>query len=302
MQNRSRRGFTLFQLLVLIAILAFLFALLFPVIARVRVAAARARSSNNLKQIALAVHNYHDVNNALPPGNDGNNFSVAAHVLPYIEQGNLYKLIDFKKPSTDPANAAVRGSLVKTFLDPRDPQMVVVAGSGATNYLFCAGSKTDLRDNDGLFFQSSKLRFSEVTDGLSNTIMAGETLKGDGSTMAKEVRRQHIVLDREALKSLKGESGVQEWKEGKHIAGDRRASWLDGRFLQGTFTGTLQANDERPDVNCAGFGGLSGLRSLDDKITIAMADGSVRTTRQNLGLPTWKALCTRNGAEMIPDF
>src|SRR5262245_31449579 len=238
MTQRSRRGFTLFQLLVIIAALGLLFALLLPALLKVRAAAARAQSTNNLKQIGLACHNYHDSFQALPPGNTANNFSAAAHLLPFIEQDNLFKLIDFQKPSTDPANAPVRGTLIKVFLNPRDPQMAVVEGSGATNYLFNAGSKPALKDNDGVFFLDSKIKFQEITDGTSNTLFAGETLKGDGGKKAVDVRRQHVGLEKKALEGLKDEAGVAEWKENVHIAGDRCSAWIDGRFLQGTFTGT----------------------------------------------------------------
>jgi hypothetical protein len=65
----------------------------------------------------------------------------------------------------------------------------------------------------------------------------GETLKGDGGTKAVTVRRQHVLLGKGALKDLQDDAGVQDFKDGKHIAGDRCASWMDGRFLQGTFNG-----------------------------------------------------------------
>jgi hypothetical protein len=302
MTRRSRPRFTLFQLLVIIAALGLLFALLLPALLKVRAAAARAQSSNNLKQIALACHNYHETFQSLPSGNDDNNFSASAHLLPFIEQDNLYKLIDFKKPSTDPANATVRAVLIKTFLNPRDPQMAVAEGSGATNYLFNAGSKPALKDNDGVFFQDSKLKLTEITDGTSNTLLAGETLKGDGGKKAVDVRRQHVALDAKALDDLKEEAGVAEWKENVHIASDRCSAWIDGRFLQGTFTGTRVLNDARPDVSCGGAGGLSGLRSLEDTVPIALCDGSVRVVKQNLALEVWKLLSARNDGQQIPGF
>ena len=84
---------------------------------------------------------------------------------------------------------------------------------------------------------------------------------------------------------------------------DRCASWMDGRFLQGTFTATRVANDPRPDVTCEGAGGLSGLRSLTDVITVAMGDGSVRSITRKHDIELWKALATRNGGETVPaDF
>jgi len=302
MTQRSRHGFTLFQLLVIIAALGLLFALLLPAILRLRAAAARAQSTNNMKQIALACHNYHATFQTLPPGNDANNFSASAYLLPYIEQDNVFKLIDFKKPSTDPANAPMRGVLIKTFLNPRDPQMAVVEGSGPTNYLFCAGSKPALKDNDGVFYQDSKVKLQEITDGTSNTLMAGETLKGDGGKKAVDVHRQHVALDKKALDGLKDEAGVAEWKENVHIAGDRCSAWIDGRFLQGTFTGTRVLNDARPDVSCGGAGGLSGLRSLDDAVPAALCDGSVRMVNQKVALEVWKALSGRNDGLAVPNF
>jgi type II secretory pathway pseudopilin PulG len=297
-----RPALSLFEILIVLALLAILLGLLFPVIFKIRVAAARSQSANNLKQMALACHNYHDANAAFPAGSDDNNFSAAARLLPYVEQDNLYKQIDFTKPSTDPANAVARGALVKVFINPRDPQMGSEPGVAPTNYLFNAGSEPALKDNNGVFYQDSKVKLADITDGTSNTLMIGETLKGDGGKTAKEVARQYVLLGKDALKKLGDESGEKEWKDNKHIAGDRCASWIEGRFLQGTFTGTRLANDARPDVSCDGQGGLSGLRSLDGSITFALCDGSVRTVSKDLPLETWKALCGRNDGQIIPNF
>src|SRR5205807_6584017 len=117
MKSQRRCAFTLFELLVILAILAILFAFLLPQLVRSRVEAAQQQKLNNLKQLALATINYADtMAGRMPSGNDANNFSAAAYVLPYIEQDNLYKQIDFKKPITDPANAAVRKTKIQTFL------------------------------------------------------------------------------------------------------------------------------------------------------------------------------------------
>ena len=301
MYSPRRSAFTLYQLLVLLAVLALLLGLLFPAIARVRSAAARAQSQNNLKQLVLALHNYNDANNVLPPGNDDNNFSASAKLLHYIEQDNVYKQIDFKKSVDDKANANVRKLIIKTFLSPNDPRMAVTGDYGATNYLFNAGTKYDLKNNDGLFYQNSKARIpASIPDGTSNTIVIVETLKGDGQTKAVDVRRQHVRYKADALKGLTDKSGVQDFKEGKHIAGDRCASWMDGRFLQGTFNSGRKPNDERPDVSCAGLGGLSGPRSLDEYIPVGMGDGSVRLINgKKISYETWKAAITPAGGEVL---
>jgi hypothetical protein len=299
--TRSRRtAFTLFQLLLILALLALLFALLLPLIARAREEATRARKLNNLKQLALANHNHHDVNGALPAGNDDKNFSAGAKLLPYLEQDNLFKTIDFTKAMDDPANATARGVQIKVFLSPNDPQRPPNKDFGPTNYLFSAGSKPSLTDNDGMFYQNSKVKFADITDGTSNTLMIGETLKGDGGTKATDVRRQHVRLKADALKEIKDDAGVQDFKDDKNIAGDRCASWMDGRFLQGTFTGTRMPNDPRPDVDCGAAGGLSALRNLDDLIGVAMGDGSARIIKASkISKETWKALMTRNGGEVL---
>jgi prepilin-type processing-associated H-X9-DG protein len=300
--KRLRGGLSLFELLVVLALLGLALALLLPAVARVRQAASRAQSSNNLKQIGLACHNYHDANGMMPPGCDDNQFSAAARLLPYIEQDNLYKLLDMKKPALDDANKTVRSAMIKVFISPNDPVPMVKPEFGPTNYLFCAGSKYALDKNDGLFYLNSKVKFALVTDGLSNTLMAGETLKGDGMNKAQDVKRQHVKLAKDQLGALNNESGVKDFAEVKNISGDRCAAWIDGRHLQGTFTGTRLLNDAQPDVECDGMGGLSGLRALGNTTNILMGDGSVRAVTANIALPVWKSLASRDGGEVIPNF
>jgi len=295
MRKHPRRGFTLFQLLIVLAILLILLALLLPAVQKVREAAARTQSINNLKQLALATINYADTNaGKLPPGVDENHFSAAAYILPYLEQDNLYKTIDFKKSIGDKANAQARKAIVRTFLSPRDPQLSVKAEWGATNYLF----------NDQVLFLNSKSKYpASIADGTSNTVMDGETLKGDGKTKAMDVKRQYVLLKEADLKATGPNSGVKYFKDNKNIAGDRCASWMDGRFLQGTFNGRLRMNDERPDVSCGGVSGVSSLRSFEDNVLVGLGDGSVRTIANTLSEKTWKAAMTPAGGEtMGPDW
>jgi len=300
MKTPSRQGFTLFQLIVVLALLAILFGMLLPLIAKARQAAEKAAAFNNLKQIALACHNYHDVNTSFPPGNDASNFSAAAYLLPYLEQNNFFKQIDFKKPLTDVVNVPARKTNIPVFLSPRDPLPVPGGAFGPTNYLFKAGSQPALAGNDGIFYQDSKTKIQDITDGTSNTLLAGETLRGDGGSKAVTVERQYVLLGKDAIKNVQEETGVDDFKANKHIAGDRGASWMDGRFLQGTFTAILLPNDVQPDVSCGGLGGVSALRSLEEDVVVAMCDGSVRPVKtKKLTKDMWKALSTRNGGEAV---
>ena len=295
MKRDYRRGFTLFQLLTVVSLLAMALALFMPAIARMRMLAKKAELTNNLKQMCLSLHSYNDANGLLPPGVDDNNFSASSKLLPYMEGGQVYQMINFTKPITDPVNAAARKTVIKTFLSPRDPLTKVRDDSGATNYLF----------NDQLFFRDSKSSIPRsFPDGTSNTIVIGETLKGDDGAKAEDVRRQYVLLKKDSLKGVKPDTGAGYWKDDKDIAGDRCASWMDGRFLQGMFNGKLKLNDERPDVSCGGEGGVSTLRSLNDEILVGLGDGSVRELNaKTLTFTTWtNALCPNDGNPLGSDW
>jgi type II secretory pathway pseudopilin PulG len=292
MQLPRRRAFTLFQLLIVVAILLILLALLLPALQMVRQKAARISSASNLHNIGIAVHAYADTNNGtLPPGIDDKGFSTAAYILPFLEQDNLFKSINFKKSIDDEANAKARKTRLKIFESPSDPLEAVKPQWGATNYLF----------NDQVFVPSGqKMQFpASIADGTSQTVLNGETLKGDGDAKTVDVRRKYVLLKKEDLKKTGPNSGVKYFKEGKSLAGDRCASWMDGHFLQGTFNSRLLLNDERPDVSCGGVSGVSALRGYDQIVNVGMLDGSVHGVRTAVSHATWKAAMTPSEGDLL---
>ena len=214
----GKRGFTLIELLVVIAIIAILVALLLPAVQQAREAARRTQCKNNLKQIGLALHNYHDIHRAFPPGRTRNTYSgiVSAwytgniawlpRILPQIEQGNIFQTIDWdlgRGTSGTDGHGGVNGAnptgarrqIIPAFRCPSDPGSGRVpwvtqagvavtgatpnAGYASTNYVAAVGDATRLNANPpGLFGQNTRRQMRDISDGTSNTLIVSETVIG----------------------------------------------------------------------------------------------------------------------------
>ncbi|MBA4029871.1 MAG: hypothetical protein C0478_03000 [Planctomyces sp.] len=206
------RGFTLIELLVVIAIIAVLIALLLPAVQQAREAARRSACKNNLKQMALALHNYESTHGVLPPGylhkfdpaGSGANhmgFGWGLMVLPQLEQASLYNRFDFNRPGFSAANLPAREFSLPVFLCPSDPysqaHYVVrddasspveqyAGGSYAANWgPSTASSNLDdtPTESQGVFYRNSNSRFRDISDGLSNTLAIGERTNGPIRTL-----------------------------------------------------------------------------------------------------------------------
>jgi prepilin-type N-terminal cleavage/methylation domain-containing protein/prepilin-type processing-associated H-X9-DG protein len=207
MKRRVARGFTLIELLVVIAIIAVLIALLLPAVQAAREAARRASCVNNLKQMGIGLHNYHDVVGTFPTGHLGtgwNDWGALVMLLPYIEQGALYNTINFSNTGSaaNPGNAlnvTAQTASINVYQCPSDTDRLTGTGSvagvaklwGHTNYCGNAGNAPhSFYDNsghkaaNGVMFgvaAGKPVGIRDVTDGTSTTCAWSEKVKGIGS-------------------------------------------------------------------------------------------------------------------------
>lgn len=249
----TRAAFTLIELLVVIAIIAILIALLLPAVQAAREAARRTQCRNNLKQLGIALHNYHDVFKMLPPlissfgsteaydpefvtNSDG--FSVQARLLPFIEQQNLQKLLDYTHPgfygaynneTPNPLFANAFSLPLEMFLCPSDPTPTQVAGYdgfvyGCNSYMISTGSGTGVNydprlPTDGVFFGNSSVRFRDVTDGLTNTIFMTESIRSTGADETLPAGTTPSFPFQKTLNGSTGLNSTQQFSGGQPLQG-----------------------------------------------------------------------------------
>ncbi|MBX3436794.1 MAG: DUF1559 domain-containing protein [Planctomycetaceae bacterium] len=300
-----RRGFTLIELLVVIAIIAVLIALLLPAVQQAREAARRTQCKNNLKQIGLALHNYHDVHLTFPSGwvaasfpmsdpEGESGFGWGSMILPYVEQNNLYDQFNFSLPMDDDTGAPTHRSLLQhrltVFQCPSDPKpdsfrledrygellelaTANYAGSfGVTELHGCENPPGTPPVNsggqcisDGMLFHNSRVRIQDASDGTSNTLLVGER-----TTFTE----------------------------------------LDGSKFYGTWSGAL------PEVEESAARILSHSEHAPNSFEhpedwgsfhtggaqFVLGDGHVRFISENIDEAVFQALATRSGGEVVGEF
>lgn len=332
-KSLSKKGFTLVELLVVIAIIGVLVALLLPAVQAARESARRMSCSNNMRQIALSMHNYESARKKFPPslfiGPNQYRWSAQARILPYIEQTAIdsgYSL------NEDYHNVYINGQLLKslrvpTFICPDEVRDEVrVDGDGAPrdyllNYAVNNGvwfvyDPTDQTGGAGAFYPNAGLGTRNFSDGLSNTLMLAEVKgwqpylrdAGGSPTLPNSVEELNLVGD------FKSETGHTEW--------------IDGRVHQSGFTATFAPNTTVPYENggqtydvdynsyrVRGWDPENPTSYLEETnstyaavtsrsyhsggiVNTARMDGSVEAVSSDIDLTIWRAMATRDGGEV----
>lgn len=297
-KSRRQRGFTLIELLVVIAIIAILIALLLPAVQQAREAARRTSCKNNLKQLGIAMHNYHETHRVFPPAEihraRGNGSlicapgtgqtwgSSAGHwpmlLMPFMDQKVVYEKMDFGRAWNHASNRNYFLQSYSTLICPSHPfpKQVWASWSRILNYhavigTSWTGSFECCSASNGVFHYNSKVRIGDITDGTSNTVAIAEA----------------ISYEPVHPRSVRGAACTGPLNRGRVC---------DGRGMRFSAITRLTVNPNGVDrwFAASSFhpGGCHGL----------LADGSVRFINENINNGIWRALGTRASGEVIGEF
>jgi prepilin-type N-terminal cleavage/methylation domain-containing protein/prepilin-type processing-associated H-X9-DG protein len=295
-----RRAFTLVELLVVIAILGILMAVLLPAVQRAREAANRSVCTGHLKQIGIALLNYHDAHRSFPPGylsgvdsagdDLGPGWGWAAMLLPHIEQRPLFDRIQFDQPIEASSQMAVRTSSIPAYLCPSDRAVPVwaavtrdAAGNpvaaicdvASANYVGVFGVTEPGVDGEGVFFRNSAIALGDVTDGASVTLLVGERAhRWSDSTWVGAVTKAELFPppDSPAVPFIENASGM---------------------VLGHSFEGPPNATG----LECNDFSSEHA-----DGANLVFCDGHVQFISSSMDKKLFRALSTRAGHESTGDF
>ena len=297
----GRAGFTLIELLVVIAIIAILIALLLPAVQQAREAARRTSCKTNLMQLGIALANYESAYECFPPGTvnetgpiksepKGYHMSWIVQILPYLEQRNAYRHLDFSAGAYDAKNAPVREHSIGSLGCPSDPSPYaypggVPADSGvASSYSACHNDVEAPIDanNSGVFFLNSHVTYDAILDGASHTIFVGER------ALAREANPAPAV--------------------------PVELGWISGTRWTLRNTGS-SINSDRPDPYAGPAPGGQPDQQTDPLLEVGgfssyhtgganflLGDGSVRFISENIDIPVFQNLGNRHDGEMVSEF
>lgn len=308
----DRKAFTLIEVLVAIAIVAILAALLLPAIQQSRGAARRIACLNNLKQYGLAINMYVADYGWLPPGNSGStSYSLHVMLLPHLEQPAIYNLVNFREISllNYMRNATLQTATFATLWCPADSLTGTSSGPrtlfpGMTNYAGCMGDdRTPMRPN-GLFQSGPSYGAQDVPDGFSNTLAMSEFLVGRRD-LAERLRATYVpsahVQHAPGGWDFEGRCSQLSSME-PNLSQVKGELWLIGQRDFTLYNHVLAPNSP----SCLNRVGESHPLSASTATSHhsggvhgVYADGHARLIRETIALPIWRAIGTRNGAEII---
>jgi prepilin-type N-terminal cleavage/methylation domain-containing protein/prepilin-type processing-associated H-X9-DG protein len=313
-----RRGFSLLELLVVLAIIALLIGLILPAIQKVRNSAARLACQNNLKQIALAANNHHTQKSSFPPGGTAPaQASAIVHLLPFLEQGNVYQTFDFEHSAMSSSqNRNARVQEVGILLCPSDPstaqQEEKTEGEaqhlGRCNYFGNLGSHAWWRNNDsktaGMFHfatPAEPVKIADVTDGTSNTALFAEIRRSKLQAGDEENvwTVSYSVWDEQ--QEAHDLNHFPECNESADSYDYRGLQYFRGVVWTSMYTHTVPVNFEGRD--CLRGKGVDrahiAARSYHPGgVNVAFVDGSVRFMKNSINADVWRAVGTRAGQDI----
>lgn len=339
MRTNFRKAFTLIELLVVIAIIAVLIGLLLPAVQKVREAAARAKCQNNLKQIALAVHNFQSAEGVYPPsmyapigatfGSNNGSWSVHGRILHYIEQGNAGVRVNLEVAWDQQLASGVPQTRIPVYLCPSEVNNMVRTSGGRPfvypqNYGFNFGTwfvynPVNGSGGNGVFHPNARHAPEAITDGLSNTLCAAE-VKAFTPYMRNTVDPGATVPTTPAQVAAYAGSAGGQAKLGPNTNDNTgHTEWPDGRVHHCGITTVFTPNTNVPfvlngatydiDYNSRQEGGsatqptyaaiTSRSYHAAGNVNVAMMDGSVRVISKNISIATWRAIGTRAGGEVV---